>query len=1634
MTSSYGADQIQVLEGLEAVRKRPGMYIGTTGPRGLHHLVYEVVDNSVDEALAGYCTHIEIDINATGSVIVTDNGRGIPTDIHPKTGRSALETVMTVLHAGGKFGGGGYKVSGGLHGVGISVVNALSEWVEVTVWRDKKVHVQRYERGKPIGDLQSKTSPEKDRTGTSVCFLPDIQIFTTGIEFDYSTISGRLRELAYLNAGVKITFTDNRLELLKTEEPKVETYYYEGGIREYIEYMNRDKDPLHEEIIYISGERNNVQVEAALQWCVDAFSDNLLGFANNIRTIDGGTHLEGLKTVLTRTMNATARKRNKLKENDSNLAGENIREGLTGVISVKVPDPEFEGQTKTKLGNTEVRGIVDSLVGEVLTEYLDFRPHVADAILEKAIQAFNAAEAARRARELVRRKSVLESSTLPGKLADCSSKDPSESEIFLVEGDSAGGCWIGKTYILLANGKEITIKELVEEQAQGKEHFCYTMRSDGKMAIERIINARMTQQNAELVKVTLDNGETAICTPDHPFMLRDGNYKAAALLTPEDSLMPFNRKISRKNEKGQGLDGYEMVWNPGTERWIYTHMLSDFYNLKHGIYPSSDGSHRHHVDFNKRNNDPSNIQRMTPAAHFELHRQHLEKTLHRPDVIEKSRQVHQSDEFRAFMSERMQQPQTREILSQQAKAQWEDEAYKAYMTGKWREFYENNEAYRQANHAQLDRAQQEYWSEEANREAQAVRVRQYFVEHPEAREASSQLAKEQWQDEDLREWRRHKTKEQWTWEYRQKRRESLKQTYYRKTLAALHEVYRQIGYIDIDIYESYRRRLKDKSLLTFKTFCDRYFQSELWAARDAIRNYNHRVVSVEPLDYREDVYDIEVPNTHNFALSCGVFVHNSAKQGRDRRFQAILPLRGKILNIEKTDDSKIYKNNEIQSLITALGLGIKGEEFDASQLRYHRIIIMSVAGDEPTLVMKDDRKTELVKIGDFIDDCVEGRKDPDRYQVISFDPATHATRFRPIKAVIRHPHEEPMYRIVTRYNRTIKVTSSHSVFVYEDDQVKLKKGSEVRPDDILIASRRLPRPTKSLTNIDLLQTFCQAGETNALYVQGEDVRRIAKERVLARVAQPSQWSEPRIELHPEAWQQLAAQRQAAGVTLTRVAESCNVKHGGTIGNWERGLKRPILSHFLTYLEEIGWEEGITYRQLPPRINKYLSKNDKNKNASWREVSCIKAIDELTNQELAQLGKNVQLVPRSHPEKAFDRYLPITKELMWFLGWYVAQGVQSNHHIKIYMGKRGERFLDKLSQIIEHLFGEMPRVHSDEARGKFAELCFSSVAAARLLRSWGLNKRSHEKKIPNLVFSLSEKLQLAFLEGYFLGDGTIDRDSMIITTASEELKDGLLYLFGQLGIVAGTGYYEPTFPPKKHTLGRRPHHTLRIAGKDQLERFRPVWRYHHNGANIEAHLARPWRQPQEYLPIGKDLMGLKVVSVEEIEPVGDYVYDFSVEGDENFVCGTGGLCAHNTDADVDGAHIRTLLLTFFYRYQRELVDRGYIYIACSPLYKVERGRNHYYCYSDRELNQLVRNEFPANANYTIQRFKGLGEMMPEQLWNTTMNPETRILKRVEIEDAAEADRIFTVLMGDRVAPRREFIETYGPKLNLTDLDI
>ena len=437
VTENYGEEQIQVLEGLEAVRKRPGMYIGSTDARGLHHLVYEIVDNAIDEALAGYCKHIEVTLHKDGSVCVRDDGRGFPVGIHPKMGRPAVEVCLTVLHAGGKFGGGGYKVSGGLHGVGASVVNALSRHFMVTVYQDGKVYRQEYERGKYLYDL--KVIGETDRTGTDIQFWPDVKgaenpegVFETG-DFQYDVLKTRLREMAFLNKGIRITFRDER-----PEEPVEKVFHYEGGLREFVKYLNRNKEVLFPEPIYTEGMKDGILVEVAMQYN-DSYAENIYTFANNIATPDGGTHLVGFNSALTRAINDYGRKYKLIKESEPNLKGEDVRESLTAIVSIKMEDPQFESQTKSKLGSGQVRGVVDSLVTEELSTYLEENPAVARAILDRCLSAQRAREAARKARELTRRKTVLESAALPGKLADCSERDPSKCEIFLVEGDSAGG-------------------------------------------------------------------------------------------------------------------------------------------------------------------------------------------------------------------------------------------------------------------------------------------------------------------------------------------------------------------------------------------------------------------------------------------------------------------------------------------------------------------------------------------------------------------------------------------------------------------------------------------------------------------------------------------------------------------------------------------------------------------------------------------------------------------------------------------------------------------------------------------------------------------------------------------------------------------------------------------------------------------------------------------------------------------------------------------------------------------------------------------------------------------------------------------------------------------------------------------
>ncbi len=722
------------------------MYIGSTSEIGLHHLVYEVVDNSVDEALAGYCDTIEVAIHIDNSITVVDNGRGIPVDIHKQEGRSAAEVVLTVLHAGGKFDSNSYKVSGGLHGVGVSCVNFLSEWLKLEIWRDGKTYEQEYKVGFPVAPLaETGKTPKR---GTKITFRPDGDIFET-TEYSFDKLSERLREKAFLNKGIRIHIKDEREVPEKTHE-----FYYKGGIAEFVKHLNKNRSSLHEEPLYFEMVSDDLSVEVSMQYN-DSYDEKIFSFANNINTVDGGTHLSGFRGALTRTINAYAESSGLLKNSKTTLSGDDVREGLVAVISVKIPQPQFEGQTKGKL-NSPVKGPVESFLNEKLGEFFEQNPVVAKKIVGKAVDAARAREAARKAREIVR-KSALGTSTLPGKLADCQEKDPALSELYLVEGDSAGGCFSGDTKVALVDGRSLSFFELIEEQEAGKQNYCYTIQKNGKIGVERITNVRRTKQNATVIRITLDNGESIICTPDHKFMLRDGLYKAASELCSNDSLMPLYRKLSRREEAGITIDGYEMVWDPKSDRWLFTHLISNHAE--------------HHLDFDKLKTSPES----------------------------------------------------------------------------------------------------------------------------------------------------------------------------RKTIALLKAIEIEVGFVDVEQFGERRSRLRDRSILRFDRFCDRYFDGSAERAIEAVRNYNHRIVRVEPVVDAIDVFDLEVPQTHNFALASGVFVHNSAKQGRDRKNQAVLPLKGKILNVEKARFDKMLGHGEIKALITALGTGIGKDDFDVEKLRYHKISIMTDA-------------------------------------------------------------------------------------------------------------------------------------------------------------------------------------------------------------------------------------------------------------------------------------------------------------------------------------------------------------------------------------------------------------------------------------------------------------------------------------------------------------------------------------------------------------------------------------------------------------------------------------------------------------------------------------------------------------------
>jgi DNA gyrase subunit B len=1200
--AEYSASQIQVLEGLEAVRRRPGMYVGGTDIRALHHLIYEVVDNSIDEALAGTCDHIRVTIHPDNSVSVKDNGRGIPVDIHPTEKVSALQVVMTKLHAGGKFGGGGYKVSGGLHGVGVSAVNALSDVCEVTVQRDGKLWYQQYKRGAPQAPVKAIGKAPDSTTGTTVKFNRDVTIFKEENEYKFETLVQRFREMAFVTKGVTLEFLDERSDSLRQM-----TFHFEGGIQSFVRYLNRNKETLHP-VIYVEKEVEGVGVEVAVQY-TDAYAESVYSFANTINTVDGGTHLTGLRTALTRTLNDYARKSGLLKESDPNFTGNDTTEGVTGIVSVKHREPQFESQTKVKLMNPEVGTIVQRVLGDAFSAFLEENPREAKAIIEKCLTSARARDAARKARDLVIRKSALESLTLPGKLADCSERDPAKCELYVVEGDSAGG---------------------------------------------------------------------------------------------------------------------------------------------------------------------------------------------------------------------------------------------------------------------------------------------------------------------------------------------------------------------------------------------------------------------------------------------------SAKQGRDRHFQAILPLRGKILNTERTRLDKILGNNEVKALISALGTGI-GEGFDLSGLRYHRTIIMSVDHDEMTFVRDAAGSIRSARIGEFIDDVLDNGKRAADYDVLCFDIHTRQTTFKPLKKVIRHEIAEPLYEIETAYGRRVRVTSSHSVFVYDGGQIRLKRGDAIRPGDLLVAPRQLPleqpEPPKHLDLLGELVARREALDVN-LYVRGEAIAALYQSRIRGEYRDEPQLIEPRVNLPVEVRQLLARQRRSSGLSQTAICEAVGIRQPVTYYSWEKGESRPTLTHFRRYVEALGLDSNalLAQTELAGSRLDHIWATQYRDSGSNRVKSYIR-LSELQPADLTRLnGGPLTLAPEHYADHGVPRFIPVNPALMTLLGFFLADGSLSQREgVRWAIGNNNQAFVEEIAAGVSQVFGFTPSYYPGRA-GRAGELkIVNNVVAAVFRHVFGLDGlKAHNKRVPDLVFNVNRQLQLAFLRGYFMGDGTASKTGINMVTVSKELAGQIMSLLSVQGVVASISVREPDgkvgLIRGKPIRTRHAAYCVAVTAKEDLERLRPMWQDHHLAHLVNRKLTGTGRAGvnRRFMPIDGDLIGLPVRSVRPVEPTTRMVYDFSVAGDENFICGLGGICCHNTDADVDGSHIRTLLLTFFFRYMQQLIESGHLYIAQPPLYRIEHKKNIQYVYTDAEKDKALKALGAGADKATIQRYKGLGEMNPEQLWETTMDPARRTILQVNIEDAAAADRTFDMLMGSAVPPRRKFIQTHAKDVRNLDI--
>ena len=1157
MTKEYTSKDIYVLQGLDPVRKRPGMYIGSTGPEGLHHLIKECLDNSLDEAMAGHAQNIEVTLLSDERVSVSDDGRGIPVDMHPQTKKSALETVLTTLHAGAKFGGKAYQVSGGLHGVGVSVVCALSKWSRAEVSRDGYKYYQEYSKGKTKTKL-IKEGKTKSR-GTTIIFEPDPEIFKE-IKFTSKKIISHLRQQAYLTKGVNITFRDKR-----DKKDEKYSFYFEGGLLSYVKYLTRGSNRQHSNIFYVSGVKDDIIVEASFLYTQE-YETYEESFTNNILTREGGSHLTGFRAALTRTLNDYAKKNNLLKNGDDNLGGEDVREGLTAVVSVKVKEPQFEGQTKSKLGNPEVKPAVEAVVAGALADFLERNPQDGKSIVEKCLLSSKARKAARAARETVIRKGVLEGLSLPGKLSDCSSRKPEESELYIIEGESAAG---------------------------------------------------------------------------------------------------------------------------------------------------------------------------------------------------------------------------------------------------------------------------------------------------------------------------------------------------------------------------------------------------------------------------------------------------SCKGARDRRFQAILPLKGKILNVEKARLDRMLASKEIKSLIIAMGTAI-AEDFNLDKLRYHRIILMadadSVTKDTPIMVFnKEKQEFFLTEVGEFIDNC----DDTVKYQVSTYNNDNQKRELKDIYQTVRHPLRTSLFEIKTYCGYPIKITDCHSIYVYEKGKVITKKGSQVKVNDQLVFPKEFSRNDREVI-IDLTQTIFSCNQENiSIKVERKELKEIPEKA----------W----CELDIQSWRMLQKQRELLSISRREMGESIKI-YDKVIQQWEQKIDNvmPRFNQFNNYLEKIKTEE----KNLDYYI--YVPIKD------WQK----------------DVPLNSDFYLENHTRKLTTQF-ELDQDLANLIGFYLGDGYfspekNSLNRFSFALNKeKSEKYIENISRIVQEKF--KAKVITDK-KDNVIILCFHSFEFKLILSQLGLlGKKAPEKFIPDVFFNVKREIQESLLKGLLESDGfiTVSKDKAIYgwRLSSKKLALGIITICRQLGLFPLYGVYKNKDHLRKDGKVIRSNfdsHDVSISTIQYFLETKNVWQDHKDADKLSKYLTK------ERTTIGKqieiispDFVALKVREVKEIKnPEDKFVYDFSVVGHQNFIAGHGGVLLHNSD----GNHIKTLLLTLFYRYFKPIIESGYLYIAQPPLYKIQSGKRVEYAYNDDDKNEIVSSikEEEKKENINIQRYKGLGEMNPGQLWETTMNPENRVLLKVTVEDVKEADRIFDVLMGEEVLPRKKFIQTHAQKVKNLDV--